>query len=249
MNFRPCVVIPVYNHKDTIAVTVGRLTQFQLPLFLVDDGSNAATRAVLTTLAEQTPDVRVIHLNVNQGKGAAVMAGLKTAQAAGYTHALQIDADGQHDLADVPTFLATAHQYPERVICGKPVYDDSVPVMRHYGRYLTHFWVWIETLSFEIADSMCGFRVYPLAVTCDIINTSNIPQRMDFDTAIVVHLNWRGVRCINLPTRVIYPPGGLSHFNMLRDNWLIFKLHWRLVFGMLCRLPGLLRRRLTGPQP
>ena len=202
--FAPCALIPIYNHKDTIAVTVRALRAHGLPIMIVDDGSNEATRAVLDRLAHDEPTVQLLRLVQNGGKGRALTAGLLAAREAGYTHALQIDADGQHDVADVPRFLAEAQRHPHALVCGKPIYDDSVPRARLYGRYVTHVFVWMETLSLAIHDSMCGYRLYPLDATCGEIARAPLPARMDFDTEIAVRLCWRGVQIRNLPTRVIY---------------------------------------------
>jgi glycosyltransferase involved in cell wall biosynthesis len=159
MSFAPCIVIPIYNHRDAIGATVANLSVHGLPLFIVDDGSDEATQHVLAALRQQyAGKLKLIRLPVNGGKGAAVMAGLRAALEAGFTHGLQIDADGQHDAADVPRFIDAARAEPGAVILGRPVYDESVPKSRLYGRYLTHVWVWIETLSLTIRDSMCGFR-------------------------------------------------------------------------------------------
>ena len=153
-NLRTCIVIPIYNHKEAIGDTVSRLAVHGLPMFVVDDGSDAATQAVLAQIVGQYGEqMTLLRLPVNGGKGAAVMAGLREARRAGYTHALQIDADGQHEANDVPRFLAAARAEPGAVILGRPVYDESVPKSRLYGRYVTHVWVWIETLSFTIRDS------------------------------------------------------------------------------------------------
>lgn len=243
MSWRGCIVIPIYNHGASIGGTVQRLLVHGLPITIVNDGSNAATRAVLERLAQQHPELTLLHLPHNQGKGAAVMHGMQHAFAAGFTHALQIDADGQHDCADVPRFVAASQAEPQAVVCGQPIYDQSIPKGRLYGRYITHFWVWVETLSFAIADSMCGYRLYPLEPTCALLAQQHIPRRMDFDTAIVVRLAWRGLPMRNLPTRVTYPPDGVSHFRMLQDNWRISCMHTRLVAGMLLRLPLLLWRK------
>lgn len=245
MNFIPCLLIPIYNHKECIGEVVRQLTVYQLPIFIIDDGSDQATQAVLAELANQNPLVRLFRLQRNSGKGAAVMHGIRKAYQAGFSHALQIDADGQHDTTDVPHFLENGVMHPESVICGKPVYDDSVPKSRLYGRYITHFWVWVETLSFAIGDSMCGFRLYPLAATCVLINKGRLPLRMDFDTAIAVRLAWQGVQFENISTRVIYPVNGLSHFNILRDNLRITWMHTHLVCGMLLRLPILLGHKFS----
>ena len=235
------VVIPIYNHKDAIGNTVAHLLIHGLPILIVDDGSNAATQSVLAALTQQyAQHVTLLRLPENGGKGAAVMAGLRAAYAAGYTHALQIDADGQHDAGDVPRFLAAALSAPDAIILGRPVYDESVPKSRLYGRYLTHVWVWIETLSFDIRDSMCGFRIYPLALACKLMDDVALPTRMDFDIEILVRLHWRRARIVTLPTRVTYERGGLSHFDVLWDNIRISKSHTRLVAGMLLRFPMLL---------
>ena len=246
MSFKPCLLIPIYNHKDSIRSTVERLAPFGLPIFVVDDGSDAPTRAALQELAEDQALVRLSRLPVNGGKGAAVMHGLREAYKAGFSHALQIDADGQHDIADVPRFLERSADKPDAVVCGQPLYDDSVPKGRLYGRYVTHFWVWVETLSFAVGDSMCGFRVYPLVATCALINRVSIPTRMDFDIEVIVRLVWEGLTIVNIPTRVTYPDDGISHFHPWRDNLGITKMHTRLFFAMLPRMPLLLWRRLSG---
>ncbi len=246
--FAPCALIPIYNHKDTIARTVQALRTHGLPVLVVDDGSDEATRAVLDALAREIDGMQLLRLPHNQGKGRALSAGLLAAREAGYSHALQIDADGQHDTADVPRFLATARAEPRALVCGQPIYDDSVPRARLYGRYVTHVCVWMETLSLAIRDSMCGYRLYPLADTCAEIARAPLPARMDFDTEIAVRLAWRGLPVRNLPTRVIYPENGLSHFRMLRDNLRISAMHTRLLFGMLPRAPGLVWRRFRTPR-
>ncbi|MDE1183537.1 glycosyltransferase family 2 protein [Paraburkholderia sp.] len=248
-----CIVIPIYNHKDAIGGTVANLAVHDLPLIVVDDGSDDATQIVLAALAAQYAGrLTLLRLPVNGGKGAAVMAGLRAARDAGFTHALQIDADGQHDAADVPRFLDAARAEPGAVILGRPVYDDSVPKSRLYGRYLTHVWVWIETLSLTIRDSMCGFRLYPLDVACALIDSVTLPTRMDFDIEILVRLYWRRIAFRAIPTRVVYATDGVSHFDVLWDNVRISRSHTRLVTGMLLRLPMLIAhkfmpRKAAGP--
>jgi predicted LPLAT superfamily acyltransferase/glycosyltransferase involved in cell wall biosynthesis len=243
--FAACIVIPIYNHKDAIGGTVERLSVHGLPMFVVDDGSDEATQAVLAKLACQYRKLlTLLRLPVNGGKGAAVMAGLRAAKSAGYTHALQIDADGQHDANDVPLFLAAARAEPHAVILGRPVYDESVPKARLYGRYLTHVWVWIETLSLTIRDSMCGFRLYPLDAACALMDSVELPKRMDFDIEILVRLYWRRLAFRAIPTRVVYATDGVSHFDVLWDNVRISASHTRLVCGMLLRLPLLLAHKL-----
>ena len=245
MSLRACIVIPIYNHKDAIGATVAHLAVHGLPIFVVDDGSDEPTQHVLAALAAHySGQMTLLRLPVNGGKGAAVMAGLRAARTAGFSHALQIDADGQHDAADVPRFLDVARAKPHAVVIGRPIYDESVPKSRLYGRYATHVWVWIETLSFTIRDSMCGFRLYPLALACELIDRVALPTRMDFDIEILVRLYWRRAEFVSIPTRVTYALDGVSHFDVFRDNVRISKSHTRLFFGMLGRLPMLLAHKV-----
>lgn len=247
MDFRPVAVIPVYNHPDTIGQMVQGVLQAGLPCLLVDDGSEPHCAAVLQALAAHyAPQVQLLRLAQNQGKGGAVMAGMRQAHAQGYSHVLQIDADGQHAVADIPAFVALARQHPRSMVCGAPVYDASVPKGRLYGRYLTHVWVWINTLSLDIRDSMCGYRVYPLSEAVGVLNSAAIGKRMEFDIEVLVRMHWRGLRFVTQPTAVTYPLDGLSHFQVWRDNLLISGMHARLFAGMLWRSPLLLARKLAG---
>lgn len=242
--FKPCVVVPVYNHENAIGAVVAGLLPHGALCILVDDGSSAPCAAVLAQLAQDHPgQVTLVRQAVNQGKGAAVLAGFRKAAELGYTHALQIDADGQHDTADVPAFLARARAHPGAIIAGHPIYDESVPKARLYGRYATHIWVWINTLSFAIKDSMCGLRLYPLPPVNALAARCRIGSRMNFDTDIIVRLYWSGMEVINLPTRVSYPADGVSHFRVWRDNLQISWMHTKLFFGMLPRIPQLLLRK------
>ena len=242
--FKPCVVIPVYDHEHAIGAVVEAVLGHGLPCILVDDGSKNSCAAVLDALAAASPGrVALVRLAQNQGKGGAVLAGFAHAGKEGYTHLLQVDADGQHNAGDIPVFIDLAQANPQAVIAGCPVYDDSVPALRLYARYLTHIWVWINTLSFAIRDSMCGFRVYPVAPVLDLARRRSLGKRMNFDTEVLVRLYWDGLKVINLPTRVSYPLDGVSHFMAFRDNVLITRMHTTLFFGMLLRLPMLLARK------
>jgi predicted LPLAT superfamily acyltransferase len=226
-----------------MAAILEQLAVYDLPCLIVDDGSDTATADELARLAAEFPRVRLRRLEQNQGKGGAVLAGLRLAEEQGYSHALQVDADGQHQLSDIPAMLTEACNYPNELISGQPIYDESVPKARLYGRYVTHVWVWIETLSLSLKDSMCGFRVYPVAETMALAARHSLGKRMDFDTEVMVRLYWQGVPSRFLPTRVTYPIDGVSHFDALRDNLRISWMHTRLFLGMLPRIPRLLRQR------
>ena len=237
------IVVPVYNHGEPLRATAARLAEFGLPIFIVDDGSDEPTKRAIAEVAARYR-TNVVTLAENGGKGHAVMAGLRAAAQQGFTHAVQVDADGQHDLDDLPKLLAAAKSNPAALVCGEPRFDESVPKSRLYGRKLTAFWVAVETLSLRMPDTMCGYRVYPLAATIALLDSVALGRRMDFDIEIVVRLYWRNVPLIAVPTAVIYPVGGRSNFRMVADNALITKLHAKLTLGMLLRLPLLVTRRV-----
>jgi predicted LPLAT superfamily acyltransferase len=243
-SIRACAVIPSHNHWQAMPVIVERLRALGLAVFVIDDGSEPPARTALAALDAAGQGVRVTRLDVNRGKGAAVLAGVGLARAAGFSHCLQIDADGQHDMTAVADMLALAQNRPDAVVAGWAVYDGSAPLGRVMGRWITHVCVWIETLSFGIRDSMCGLRVYPLAAVAALIDKgAGIGEGMDFDTEIIVRLHRDGTPVINHPVRVAYPPGNLSNFRMWRDNWRITRMHTRLLLGTLFTWPALLWKR------
>lgn len=239
-------VIPVYNHPHYIQALLEHLNDFALPVIVVNDGSDAECTQLLHMLDQQFEHVILVEHAMNQGKGQAVMTGLQKAFDLGLSHALQIDADGQHDWQDIAKFLQISQQHPKAMVIGQPIFDDTVPKKRLYGRYATHIWVWINSLSFDIKDSMCGFRIYPLAATIQILNTAKFQARMGFDSEILVRLKWENIPFINVPTKVIYPEQGISHFHVWRDNLGMSQAHSRLFAGMLLRLPKLLKNKYKG---
>jgi glycosyltransferase involved in cell wall biosynthesis len=240
MSFRVCALVPVYNHPAFLPTLMTALHALALPVILVDDGSAPDCAALIASFASLNATIWALRHPVNLGKGAAVMAGLRKARELGFTHALQIDADGQHNLADIPRFLAAAQAQPEALVTGQPQFIGHVPKARLYSRYITHVWVWINTLSLQIQDSMCGFRVYPVARCCELIDAHAMGPRMSFDIEILVRYFWRGGTVVNIPTPVHYPENGVSHFRLLEDNLWLSGTHARLFFGMLLRLPLLL---------
>jgi glycosyltransferase involved in cell wall biosynthesis len=243
--FKPCVVIPVYNHEHAVDGVVRAVLAQNLSCIVVDDGSSPECARVLDALVATMPShVSLIRHPVNRGKGVAVLTGLRYAAEEGYTHALQIDADGQHQVSDIPRFLEHAVAHPQALIVGCPEYGATVPWLRFYARYLNHVWVWINTLSLQIKDSMCGFRVYPLPSIIALDRRHKLGARMNFDIEVLVRLYWDGLEIINVHTQVNYPIDGVSHFRFVLDNFLISRMHSVLFFGMLLRLPMLLARNM-----
>ncbi len=235
------VVIPHYNHPKTIGVVVQAMRDMAIDCLIVDDGSDAAAKKTLAHLA--SPDVQIVYRAHNGGKGAAVKEGVRYAQAHGYSHVLQIDADAQHQLSDARKLIAAAHHAPHATICAEPIYGADAPKSRLYGRKLTNFWLVINTLSFAIKDGMCGFRIYPVAATFEVIEQDRVGDYMDFDAELLVRLHRRDCPFVWVPTPVHYAPDGVSHFRAWQDNVLISKMHARLFFNMLGQLPYLLKKR------
>jgi predicted LPLAT superfamily acyltransferase len=243
VSFAPCAVIPTFNHMEALPAITARLRAQGLPVIIVDDGSGDPAASAIAALHDPHNQVTVHRHDANLGKGVTVCEGFRLAFECGYTHVLQVDADGQHDLAVIADLLARAEAHPDAVISGAPIYDESAPLGRKVGRWVTHLWVFLETLSFRITDSMCGLRVYPLAAVQRLLSQERVGARMDFDTDIMVRLFWRGVPPVMVPVKVVYPPGNRSNFDLLRDNLRISWMHARLVLTMLLRLRSILANR------
>lgn len=238
-----CAIVPVYRHESTTRKVAESLSAQGLAVILVDDGNTPEGHAILEAVARDVPETTLVTHAKNGGKGKAVISGLEKAFELGYTHALQMDADGQHDALAIPFFLKAARKHPEDLIAGMPQYDASVPKAREQGRKITNFWVAIETLSKDIPDSMCGFRVYPVKSVWPVAKKIRT-YRMGFDIEILVRLAWAGLKMRFYPIKVSYPEDGVSNFRVFGSNVEISWTHTKLCTGMILRLPMLLWRRL-----
>jgi len=244
------VLLPSYNSGAMLHRVVEAVAKEWRPVWVIIDASTDDSEKALGPLLEELPHVRCIVLPKNAGKGGAVLAGMKEALAQGYTHALVMDADGQHSVEAVRPFLDRSIREPEAMLLGEPIFSADAPMERVKGRRVGNWWANLATLWGGIHDSLFGFRVYPIAESVAILDSIRTARRFDFDTELAVRLYWQGVRPINIPVPVCYPPreaGGTTHFRYLRDNLLLVGTHARLFLGMLVRLPRLLtfRRRRT----
>lgn len=246
------VLIPSYNTGPKVFDTVAAARAQWNPVWVVVDGSTDGTAERLEAMAAADPGLRVDVLPVNQGKGAAVLHGLAAARAAGFTHVLTMDSDGQHPAELIGPFMQASIARPETMVLGRPVFDASAPLLRVRGRRVSNWWTNLETLGAGIGDSLYGFRVYPVAGLEAVMRGQRWMRRFDFDTEAVVRLAWRGVKPLNLDAPVKYlsaDEGGVSHFRYGRDNVLLTWMHTRLMVEFVLRLPLLLARRLTGRPP
>ena len=241
------VLIPSYNPGPKVFETVAAARRCWQPVWVVVDGSTDGTGEALAELAAHDPGLRVFIRPRNEGKGAAVLYGLRAAILEGFTHALTMDSDGQHPAALIPEFMAASRAAPDAMILGDPVFGADAPRIRVRGRRISNWWANVETLWAGIHDSLFGFRVYPAAALERVMRRQPWMRRFDFDVEAVVRLCWRGVRPVNLPAPVRYfrvEEGGVSHFNYWRDNALLTWMHVRLFFGFVLRLPILAAHRL-----
>lgn len=249
---RHAVVIPSYNPGAKVYETVKAARAQWAPVWVVVDGSTDGTAEGLQRMAAEDEHLHVIVLPKNSGKGAAVLEGLLAVRAAGCTHALTMDSDGQHPAELIPHFVEVSARHPDAMVLGQPVFDASAPLLRVRGRRISNAWTDLETLGAGIADSLYGFRVYPVDELIAVMRRQPWMRRFDFDTEAVVRLAWRGVAPLNLPAPVKYlraDEGGVSHFRYGRDNLLLTWMHTRLVIEFVLRLPGLLWKRLAGAPP
>jgi glycosyltransferase involved in cell wall biosynthesis len=246
------VLIPSYNTGAQVYATVAAARAQWCPVWVVVDGSSDGTAQGLLDLAAADPGLRVWVLPSNQGKGAAVLFGLHQALQAGYSHALTMDSDGQHPADLIPTFMQASLARPETMVLGRPVFDASAPLLRVRGRRVSNGWTNLETLGAGVADSLYGFRVYPIAALAAVMQGQPWMRRFDFDTEAVVRLAWRGVKPVNIDAPVKYltaAEGGVSHFQYGRDNLLLTWMHTRLMVEFVLRLPLLLWRRMRRLPP
>ena len=228
---KACFAIPIYDHAATIADVVESLSGYGLPCIIVDDGSGEATQRQLARLEDRFDWLRVVHHDRNRGRGAALRTAYRTAASLGWTHVVQLDADGQHHAEDIPRFLDAAKAMPEALVIGEPIFDESAPWHRLHGRKLSQVIVWLETWSLAVHDPLCGFRCIPLVPTLEILENCHTGDRMDFDPEIIIRLVRAGVPVVNIPTWVQYPEQSVSHFRMVEDNLRIAWAYLRLAFG------------------
>jgi len=246
------VLIPSYNTGPKVLETVRDARAQWTPVWVVVDGSTDGTDRALQAMAADDPGLRVLVLPRNQGKGAAVLHGLEAARAAGFTHALTMDSDGQHPAPLIPRFMQDSQARPETMVLGRPVFDASAPLLRVRGRRVSNWWTDLETLGAGVADSLYGFRVYPVEGLIAVMARQPWMRRFDFDTEAVVRLAWRGVKPVNVDAPVKYltaEEGGVSHFRYGRDNVLLTWMHLRLMLEFALRLPVLAWRKAAKKPP
>jgi glycosyltransferase involved in cell wall biosynthesis len=231
------VVIPSFNSGRLLADTVAAARACWAPIWIVIDGSTDGSATPIEALAQTDPALRVLRLPRNQGKGAAVQYGLDQAASNGFTHALVMDADGQHPADCITTFMAMSAAAPAAVVMGRPVFGPDAPWLRVMSRRLSNLCAAAVTAR-PLGDTLFGFRVYPIQPLLAVMRTTRHMRRFDFDPEAVVRLAWHDTTLIHLPTPVRYlsqAEHGVSHFHYLRDNMLLTRMYLRLALLAIIR--------------
>jgi len=238
-----CVLVPSYNSGSLLAATLRTVLAHWRPVVVVDDGSTDESMSSIGALARQHEGVHLVRLPHNSGKGAAVRAGLEYAAEQGWTHAATFDADGQHHAPDLQRFMEAARARPDAIIAGLPVFGADAPRIRVTGHRIANFCTLVETSGRGPADSLCGFRVYPVRSALAALRTGKRGRGFDFETEIGVRLSHLGVPCVDIPTSVRYANRQPSHFRYWKDNLLLVRTHAALLAAAVCIL---CRRQETG---
>lgn len=241
------VLLPTYNTGPRLREVVAEVLQHWRAVLVVVDGSTDGSEAPLHELARADAALHVLVLPKNSGKGAAVLAGAQWGRERGFTHALVMDADGQHPAASIAPFMTASERRLAAMVMGRPVFPANIPAERLHARKLSVWMVYCELLGTDVGDPLFGFRIYPLAPLLEVLGPRRGGRRYDFDTEAAVRLVWAGVPPVNLTAPVRYfsrAEGGVSHFHYLRDNATLVWMHTKLVAELLfLRWPALLRHR------
>lgn len=206
------IVIPTYNNAATLPAVLHDVLAYGLPVIVVNDGSTDTTADVLHDFSE----IEVIAYPQNKGKGFALQTGLKAATEKGYRYALTLDSDGQHYAGDIPAFLAARDEYPDSLIIGaRNLTAENMPGKNSFANKFSNFWFRLET-GIRLDDTQSGFRLYPLNALKEMRFRT---KGYEFEVESIVRAAWKGVRVMNIPINVYYPPKEerVSHFRPLRD--------------------------------
>jgi len=231
-----CVIIPVYNSEKLIADVLKSVLQHTEDLIVVNDGSTDGTLEAIEHIKRNTFQKRVtfesfelVSYTKNRGKGYALQCGFRKAVEMGFTHAVTMDADGQHLATDIATLVQTAEKQPNAIIVGMRRFDNpNMPPSSVFANNFSNFWFMVQTGK-RLPDTQTGFRVYPLQRIGKIRLLTN---RFEAELEILVRSAWRNIPIVSQPISVYYPPPNerLSHFRGGKDFFRISVLNTVLCF-------------------
>ena len=223
-----CVLIPTYNNAATVGKVIEESKLYCKDIFVVNDGSTDDTAAVL----ESIEGINVISYMPNRGKGHALQCGLNKARECGFNYCITLDADGQHYPSEIPKFIEAVGTNPGSLIIGaRNLNAENMPGKNTFANKFSNFWFKVETWQ-TLHDTQSGFRLYPLK---EIEKIKLFTGMYEFELEIIVKAAWRGIKVMNIPIKVYYPPAGerVSHFKPLRDFTRISLLNTFLVLVAL----------------
>ncbi len=222
-----CVIIPTYNNAKTLSRVVDGVLRYTARIMVVNDGSTDATTRVLA----RYPDLTVIHLPHNKGKGNALRTGFREAGARGFDYAITIDSDGQHFPEDIPQFVRAIEADGMALLIGdRNMEREGIPGKSSFGNRFSNFWFRFET-GITLSDTQSGFRLYPLK---ELQRIRFYTTKFEFEVEVIVKAAWRGIPIRNVPIGVLYDPAErVSHFRPFRDFTRISILNTWLVLVTL----------------
>ncbi|MBW2264018.1 MAG: glycosyltransferase family 2 protein, partial [Deltaproteobacteria bacterium] len=238
---RICALVPVYNNAATVTGVVEGCLERVDDVIVVDDGStDGSTRDLRARRG-----VHLVRLDKNQGKGEALRRGLGKADVLGFTHAIALDADGQHDPSHIPDFIAAIEQEPGAIIIGvRRMEEAGAPGSSRFGRSFSNFWYRVQTWE-SVDDAQCGYRAYPVRRTLDLETRS---KRYTIEHEVIVLASWSGMPVSsNVPIDVTYGDDIVSHFGKFVDNAKFSALNASLTLARYSGAHRFLRRELSPP--
>ncbi len=219
-----CVIIPTYNNNKTVLQVIRDVQRYCSDVIVVDDGSTDNTKELLKNIR----DVDIISYEKNRGKGYAIRQGFRRAMEKGFDRAVTIDADGQHDAADLQVFADKLNEEPDALIIGsRNIEIEGMPAKNTFANKFSNFWFWVETGQ-KLPDTQSGYRLYPVR---RYDKTRFFSTKYEFEVEVLVRSAWSGIKIVPVPVKVYYPPEEerVTHFRPLPDFGRISVLNTILV--------------------
>lgn len=227
-----CAVIPTYQNAKTLLKVVTDVHRVVNTVFVVDDGSNDGTAALLDKATGNERPEKVLTHPKNCGKGAALKTGLTYARQQGFRYAVTVDADGQHRADDIPALLKAVEEEPDALAIGsRGLQHENMPAKSTFANRFSNFWFALQTLQ-RLPDTQSGLRVYPLR---RLHGLRWMSARYEAELTLLVFSAWAGVKLLPVPVSVYYPPRDqrVTHFRPGRDFTRISVLNTLLCFLMV----------------
>ena len=235
-----CVVVPVYNSETHVSDVINDVLQYTQDVIVVNDGSTDATLQVISRFV----GIDVVSYSRNRGKGYAISKGLDRALKQGFTHAVTIDADGQHKACDIPKLVETASRHEEALIIGSRNFGNPyMPQGNRFANRFSNFWFRLQT-GIGLPDTQTGFRLYPLL---KMGKMRPFTRRYEAELELLVRAAWRNIELIPTTIDVYYPPSDerISHFRKGRDFVRISLLNTALcIIALVYGYPSMFVRKL-----